>query len=154
MGSITTFLAIYLSTYLKRKIEKRKRSKKWMKLWRFFFQQMSGSQCDQLNDGVNKLTRRKPFLLRKLLCGNAFVYHRGHFFTFALWRLTSYFLILRTFYMILLGCFSFWAPTYFPDLIHPRHGPAWDVPCGYNFDKNWKNIFRFLKRPKTQLVYF
>ena len=44
-------------------------------------------------------------------------------FTFVLWRLTGYFLILKTFYMFLFGCFSFWAPTCFPEVICLRYGP-------------------------------
>ena len=38
-------------------------------------------------------------------------------FTFVLWRF-SYFLILG---MSLFGLFSFWAPTSFPEVIHPRY---------------------------------
>ena len=55
---------------------------KWMKLLRKnFFPQMSASQCDQLNEGVNTLTR-KPFLWQNFLFGNIFVYQRGYLFYF------------------------------------------------------------------------
>ena len=57
-------------------------------------------------------------------------------FTFVLWRL-SYFLILE---MSLFGLFSFWAPTSFPEVIHPRYSP--DHQCNiFAVFKTW--ILRF-----------
>ena len=47
-----------------------------------FFPHMSTCWCNQLNEGVNKLTRRKPFLWQNFFRGNVGVYHRGHLFTF------------------------------------------------------------------------
>ena len=44
------------------------------------------------------------------------------YFTFVLWRLTSYFLILKTL-RSLFGHFLFWAPIRFPEVIHVRYGP-------------------------------
>ena len=93
--SITNFLPTSLTTCLKSKI-KNTFKVKWIKLKKFFFSQMSAPWCDQLNEGVNKLTRRKyflwqKFLLRECLCvGNVSITHRGHLFYFRLWRLTGY----------------------------------------------------------------
>ena len=47
-----------------------------------FLPQMSAFRCDQLYEGVNKLTRRKRFWLQNFLHGNVCVYHRGHLFYF------------------------------------------------------------------------
>ena len=48
---------------------------------KIFFPHMSVFQCDQLNEGVNKLIR-EPFLCQNLHCGNICVYHRGYLFYF------------------------------------------------------------------------
>ena len=51
--------------------------------WRKFVSlQMSASWCNQWNEGVSKLTRRKSFLGKILFCGNVCVYHTGHMFYF------------------------------------------------------------------------
>ena len=64
-----------LSTFLKWKIKKMfKKVNETVK--KIFFPYMSASWCDQLNDGVNKLTRRKLFLWQKFPCRNVGVYHR------------------------------------------------------------------------------
>ena len=68
---------------------------------------MYASWCDQLNKGVNKLTRRKyflwqKFLLRECLCvGNVSITHSGHLF---------YFRFMETYKLI----------TDFADFGHPR----------------------------------
>ena len=67
---------------------------------------MSASWCDQLNEGVIKLTRRKPFFVAKSSLWEG-LYTTGVIcFTFVLRGRTSYFLILIFFYMTLFGCFS------------------------------------------------
>ena len=43
---------------------------------------LSASWCDQLNEGVQKLTRKKPFLWKNFLCGNVSEYYTGHLFYF------------------------------------------------------------------------
>ena len=40
------------------------------------------------------------------------------------WVFTSYFMILKILCMSLFGCFRFWAPTRFPEVICPRYNPA------------------------------
>ena len=80
MGPITTFLLTSLSTFLKWKIIKM--FKEVNETEEIFFSILSASWCDQLNDGVNKLTRRKLLLWQKFLCGNVGVYHRGYLFYF------------------------------------------------------------------------
>ena len=86
--SITNFLPTSLTTCLKSKI-KNTFKVKWMKLWRnFFSSQMSVSWYDLLNEGENKLTRRKhfscqKFILMECLCvGNVSITRRGHLFFF------------------------------------------------------------------------
>ena len=44
--------------------------------------------------------------------------------TFVLWRLTSFFLISKNFYMPPFGRFSFWALARFPEVNHLRYGPV------------------------------
>ena len=47
------------------------------------------------------------------------------------WVFTSYFVILKIFYMSLFRCFRFWAPTHFPEVICPRYDPDL-MACPYN----------------------
>ena len=95
MGSITTFLPTSLSIYLKWKLKKH--WKRWIELWRQFFSpEMFTCWCDQLNEGE---TRRKPFCDRISYVGVSGCTIAVICFTFILCRLTSYFLILKTFYM-------------------------------------------------------
>ena len=60
---------------------------KWMKLCRNFFPTNVYLLIDILNEGVNKLTRRKhflwqKFLLRDICVGNVSITHRVHLFYF------------------------------------------------------------------------
>ena len=93
---------------------------------------MPASWCGQLNEGANKLTRRdflwQKFLLRECLCvGKVSITYRGHFYlTFVLWSVTGYLVILKWFCMSLFGHLSFWAPTHFPEIIHPKTLQAYD----------------------------
>ena len=57
-------------------------------------------------------------------------------FTLTLWRLTSYFLILKT-SMPWFGCLSFWAPTCFPKVIRPSYGPGSLQSPTCNSPKPW-----------------
>ena len=45
-------------------------SGKWLKLWSNFFTLIPISWCDQFNERVNKLTRRKPYMGQNFLCVN------------------------------------------------------------------------------------
>ena len=85
-----------------------------------------------LNEGVNKLTRRKHFLRQKFIltvwemsvCRKCKHYPQGFIcFTFVLWRVTGYLPLFKKFSMSLFGHFSFWAPTCFSEVIRPRYGP-------------------------------
>ena len=72
-----------------------------------------GFWCDQWNEGVNRFCD-KIFVVGMFVCTTAVIC-----FTFVLWSLTSYFLILK-FYMSLFRRFFFWAPTRFPEVIRPN----------------------------------
>lgn len=82
-----------------------------------------------------KQTNKKTFFGKISFVGIFCVYNRGHLFYFCLYKLTSYFLILKKF---LLGCFLFWAPTCFLVLL-----------CYFllSFPERWPNpqlIFKLL----------
>ena len=101
---------------------------------------MCASRCYQLNEGVNKLTRRKPFLWQNFIFGKVSSTTRVIYFIFVLWRLTSYFLILKTLYMSLFVRFSFWVPNCFPEVIRPR--------CGLKF----RNQLELLPQIRSQII--
>ena len=86
----------------------------------------------KLNEGVNKLTRRKHFLWQNFIltvwemsvCRKCKHYPQWFIcFTFVLWRVTGYLPLFKKFCMALFGHFSFWAPTCFSEVIRPRYGP-------------------------------
>ena len=127
----------------------KKCSKKWMKLWRSFFPPISASWYDQLNEGVNKLTRGKPFLWQNFFCGNVCVYHRCHLY-FRFTRLTIYFLILKTSNMLQFLHFSFWAPTHFLEVICLRYSP--DLPIYLSLYKFENSEHFFFEKLVLELV--
>ena len=105
MGPITSFLPTSLSTFLRWKVKK-KHSKNWMKLWRKFFSLICHIffhifpyllmrsvkwQCKQINKNKTFFCD-KFFFVGMLVCATGIIC-----FTFILWRLTSYFLILKFF---------------------------------------------------------
>ena len=121
-GSITT-LPTSASTCLKWKIKKKKRRKKWMKLWRIFFPTNVCFLMWSLKWRCKQINKMTIFFWKKFFCGNAMHTTGVICCTFVLWRLTSDFLILKTFYMSLFGHFSFWAPSCFPEVIRLRYSP-------------------------------
>ena len=132
-----------------------------MKLKNFFPPQISGPWCDQLNEGVNKLTRGKPFLGQNFFYENVCVYH-WCYVVLLFYEIYCLFPDFKNFYMPLFGHFPIWAPTCFPEVICLRYGPGslqelaayiWDIyiffkiitrnkalPCTLNFQ-----IQKFLK---------
>lgn len=99
------------------KREIKKHSVKQLKLWRKLFP----TKVCFLMWSVKwscKQTNKKTFFGKNSFVGILCVYNRarGHLFYFCcLYKLTSYFLILKKF---LLGCFLFWAPTCFLVLLY------------------------------------
>ena len=126
-GPITTFLPTSLSIFLKWKINKKNvQRSEWNCEEKIFpthvclLLQSVKWRCKQIN-------KKKTFFVTKFpLCFVGMsVCTRGVIcFTFALWRLTSYFLILKEFYMLLFGRFSFWMPTHFSEVIKLIYGPV------------------------------
>ena len=99
-----------------------------MKLWRRFF---PTNVCFLMWSikwvSVNKLTRKTPFCDKISFVGMS-VYTTGvKCVTFVLWRLTSYFLVLKIFYLSLFACLSLWAPSCFPEVTPPSYGPGREV---------------------------
>ena len=62
-----------------------------------------------------------------------------------IWVFTSYFVILNFFHMSLFGCFRFWTPTRFPELICPRYDPGY-VNFGHI---NWLPKIISIRKYKT-----
>ena len=120
-GSITSFLPTSLSTCLKWKIKKKKRWDKWMKQYGNFFPTIVSFLMWSIKWRCKEINKKKTFFCEKVSFLQMPVSTTGViYFTFVLWKLASYFLILKTFYMFLFGCFSFLVPTRFLEVNRPR----------------------------------
>ena len=85
-------------------------------------------RCKQINKKSDKICEKMSFVEISVSITQVI------YFTFILWTLTSYFLILKTFYMSLFGCFSFAAPTPFSEVVCPRHNSvqSWSIALSLN----------------------
>ena len=85
-------------------------------------------RCKQINKKIEKIREKISFVEISASITQVI------YFTFILWTLTSYFLILKTFYLSLFGCFSFGAPTPFSEVICPRHNSvqSWSITLSLN----------------------
>ena len=85
-------------------------------------------RCKQINKKIEKIREKISFVEISASITQVI------YFTFILWTLTSYFLILKTFYLSLFGYFSFGAPTPFSEVICPRHNSvqSWSITLSLN----------------------
>ena len=95
-----------------------------------------------------KQTNKKTFFGKISFVGIFCVYNRGHLFYFCLYKLPSYFLILKKF---LLGCFLFWAPTCFLVLLCYfllSFPVKWKLNESFEYNKVWSLKINFATSEK------